>query len=202
MRKKTEEKRQGILSAAKEVFRESGYETSSMSGIAARAGVSKATVYSYFPSKEALFMEVILEAGQAHGDATFSELVASESLEDGLRRLGERHLAFISTPDAIASARLAIMEGQRSALGREFYDRGPGRMIGDLAGYLEGAMGKGQLRAGDPRWMAEHLKALYEAGITERRLFGSDADFKPEQLRDCVIRAVDVFLCFYANKRS
>lgn len=200
MRKKTEEKRLGLLDAAREVFRESGYETSSMADIAARAGSSKATLYSYFPSKEALFMEVILEAGRAHGEAMFSELVASASLEEGLRRLGERHLKFTTTPDAIALARLAITEGERSSLGRDFYARGPGKLIGELAAYLEGAIGRGQLRAGDPRWMAEQLKALYEAGITERRLFGDDAQLKPEQLRDCVARAVDMFLCLYANR--
>ena len=197
MRKKTEEKRQMILDAATEVFRERGYETSSVQDIAAHAGASKATVYSYFPSKEALFMEVILEAGQAHGEASFSELVASDSLADGLRRLGGRHLAFISTPDALALARLAIMEGERSTLGREFYDRGPGMLVERLAEYLDGAAQKGLLRREDPRWMAEHLKALFEAGIMERRLFGSGVELAPAQRTACVARAVDIFLRYY-----
>ena len=199
MRKKTEEKRQTILGAAKVVFRERGYETSSVADIAARAGASKATVYSYFPSKEALFMEVILEAGQAHGEVAFSELVASESLAEGLRRLGERHLAFISTPEAIAVVRLAIMEGERSTLGREFYERGPGMLIDRLAEYLAGAVGKGLLRGDDPHWMAAHLKALYEAGITERQLFGSGVPLDPQLLRTAVARAVTIFLRFYGT---
>jgi AcrR family transcriptional regulator len=199
MRKKTEEKRQTIVEAAKDVFRERGYETSSVSDIASRAGASKATVYSYFPSKEALFMEVILEAGQEHGEAAFSELVASESLTDGLRRLGERHLTFISTPEALALARLAIMEGERSTLGREFYERGPGMLIERLAEYLDGAAAKGLLRREDPRWMAEHLKSLYEAGITERRLFGSGVQLEPREVHDAVARAVDIFLNYYGT---
>lgn len=197
MRKKTEEKRRTIVDAAKEVFRERGYETSSVADIAARAGASKATVYSYFPSKEALFMEVLLEAGRAHGESSFSALVASASLADGLRLLGERHLAFISSPEALAVVRLAIMEGARSTLGREFYERGPGMLIDWLAEYLNGAIEKGMLRREDSRSMAEHLKALYEAGITERRLFGSGAPVTAEQMRAAAARAVEIFLCYY-----
>ena len=199
MRRKTEEKRQAILDAAREVFRESGFETSSMADVAARAEASKATVYSYFPSKEALLMEVILEAGREHGERAFGELEASESLATGLQQLGQRHLMFISLPETIATSRLAITVGERSSLGREFYARGPGMLVDRLAEYLAGAVEGGQLRRDDTRRMAEQLKALYEAGITERRLFGENVPLDDEQVRTSVERAVDVFLSFYAT---
>jgi len=198
MRKKTEQKRQTILDAAREIFLESGFETSSMDDIAARAAVSKATVYSYFPSKDALFMEVLIEAGTTHGEAAFGELFASEDLAEGLRRFGERQLTFISTPGALALARLAINEGERSSLGRDFYARGPGVMVDRLAQYLEKAIAKSQLREGNARQMAEHLNALYEAGIVLPRLFGLDIVLDDEQQRAHVARAVDIFLGYYA----
>lgn len=198
MRKKTEEKRQTILDAAKEVFRDSGYETSSMSDIAARAGASKATLYSYFASKEALFMEVIIEAGEIQGEASFKQVLASESLAEGLCRLGEQHVAFISSPEAIALARLAITEGERSPVGREFYQRGPGAILDRMAAHLQGALARGELRGTDPRRMAEHLKALYEAGIMERRLFGGSARLGQQELRERIAGAVEIFLRFYA----
>ncbi|WP_338759497.1 TetR/AcrR family transcriptional regulator [Massilia sp. METH4] len=202
MRKKTEEKRQAILAAARQTFRESGFETSSMDDIAMRAGASKATVYGYFPSKEALFLEVILDVGEAHGDAAFKELIASENLSDGLRRFGEQHLAFISTPGAIALARLAITEGGRSGLGREFYARGPGAMIERLARYLEGASQRGQLRKCDPNQMAEHLISLYEAGLLIRCLFGYPLQLDEQRRDTSVARAVDVFMNFYGVPRD
>ncbi|MCD4482957.1 TetR/AcrR family transcriptional regulator, partial [Chromobacterium vaccinii] len=59
MRTKSENKRQGLVAAATEVFVERGYEAASMSEISARAGGSKATLYNYFPSKEALFLDVM-----------------------------------------------------------------------------------------------------------------------------------------------
>lgn len=198
MRKKTEQKRQTILNAARGIFLETGFQTSSMDDIAARAAVSKATVYSYFPSKDALFMEVLIEAGKAHGEAAFDELFASEELAEGLRRFGERQMTFISTPGALALARLAITEGERSSLGRDFYARGPGAMVERLAQYLEHAIVKGQLGKGNPRQMAEHLNALYEAGIVLPRLFGLDIVLDVEQQRAHVARAVDIFLGYYA----
>ena len=62
MKTKTESKRQAILKAAAEVFREVGFERASMSDIRARIGGSKATLYNYFPSKEKLFFEVMYQA--------------------------------------------------------------------------------------------------------------------------------------------
>ena len=44
-------KRADILKAAREVFKENGYEKARVSDIAERAGVAKGTVYLYFQSK-------------------------------------------------------------------------------------------------------------------------------------------------------
>ena len=62
MRVKTEGRRQVIIDAALEVFKEVGYERASMAEISARAGGSKATLYNYFKSKEELFSAAMLEA--------------------------------------------------------------------------------------------------------------------------------------------
>ena len=48
-------KRGAILAAAQQLFTQQGFERTSMDRIAEDAGVSKATVYAYFASKEVLF---------------------------------------------------------------------------------------------------------------------------------------------------
>ena len=199
MRQKTEAKRQAILAAAGAVFREQGFETSSVADIAARVGGSKATIYSYFRSKEALLMEVILSAAETRSVTVFSEVLALGDLAEGLRRVGEAHIGFISTVEAVALARLAITEGERSTLGREFYTRGPRVMIENLATFLGESIALGKLRAGDPQQMAESLKALYEAGIVERHLLG---DLKGQDGIDVpahAARAVDIFMAYYGK---
>lgn len=53
--------RDKILSAAQEVFSQNGYYTATMDMIAEKAEVAKGTLYYNFPSKVALFTEVIKE---------------------------------------------------------------------------------------------------------------------------------------------
>jgi AcrR family transcriptional regulator len=48
-----------ILAAALECFRERGFAATRLEDVAARAGVTKGTIYLYYPSKEDLFKAVI-----------------------------------------------------------------------------------------------------------------------------------------------
>ncbi|MFC6633106.1 TetR/AcrR family transcriptional regulator [Microbulbifer taiwanensis] len=61
---RSEMKRQAILDAAKQTFQELGVQGTSMDELAARAQVSKRTVYNHFASKEALVVELIGELWQ------------------------------------------------------------------------------------------------------------------------------------------
>lgn len=58
---RSEAARQAILQAAVELFAERGYEHLSMEGIARRAGVSKQTIYRWWPGKGDVIAEAILE---------------------------------------------------------------------------------------------------------------------------------------------
>ncbi|MBK6413847.1 MAG: helix-turn-helix transcriptional regulator [Sphingopyxis sp.] len=68
---KTDARRNAILAAATDIFREVGYARASMAMISARLGGSKGTLYGYFKSKEELFgaamMEVMEGAGGRRG---------------------------------------------------------------------------------------------------------------------------------------
>ncbi len=58
-RRRKEARPQELLDAALEVFVEKGFAASKTEEVAARAGVSKGTLYLYYPSKEELLMAVI-----------------------------------------------------------------------------------------------------------------------------------------------
>src|SRR4051794_38341119 len=75
-----------IVDAALEVFAEHGLAAARIEDIAKRAGLSKGTIYLYFPTKEALFREVIrqtvvsqIELGER--DFEHATTSATESLE-------------------------------------------------------------------------------------------------------------------------
>ncbi|WP_243366843.1 TetR/AcrR family transcriptional regulator [Fundidesulfovibrio soli] len=61
-RPRSDAARKAILDAANSLLEESGYAKLSMEGIAARAGVSKATIYRWWPTKGAVAMEAFLGA--------------------------------------------------------------------------------------------------------------------------------------------
>ena len=61
-REKRVQKENDILNAAERIFRQKGYSNSKMEAIGKAAGVSKATVYFYFESKENLYMAIAFRA--------------------------------------------------------------------------------------------------------------------------------------------
>jgi len=59
-----ERRRQQILDVACAVFANRGFHATSMDDIAAAAGVTKPVLYQHFPSKRALFIELLDELGR------------------------------------------------------------------------------------------------------------------------------------------
>jgi len=59
-RRKPEQRTTEILAAARTVFEEYGYANSKVSEIAQRVGVAEGTIFTYFPSKRALIVELII----------------------------------------------------------------------------------------------------------------------------------------------
>ncbi len=84
-------KRERIIYAAMDVFSKAGYERATMQEIAKAAGVGKGTTYEYFPSKEALFYEVI-QQGFRYFVTELSESLAGEgTVYEKMMRMYSRH---------------------------------------------------------------------------------------------------------------
>ncbi|MGP9019275.1 TetR/AcrR family transcriptional regulator [Streptomyces sp. BR1] len=60
-RRRSERSRRAILSAALELCAENGYGKVTIEGVAARAGVSKKTIYRWWPTKGAVLLEAVIE---------------------------------------------------------------------------------------------------------------------------------------------
>src|SRR6185437_10261003 len=90
-RRLPEERPRQILAAALEVFGEHGLANARLEDIAKRAGLSKGTIYLYFPNKEELFREMVrqlivtqLEEGEREFGASTSS--ATEALTEFMRK--------------------------------------------------------------------------------------------------------------------
>ena len=127
------------MQAATEVFVRHGYVGATMDEVAARASVSKQTLYKQFSDKENLFADVILEAilTQLFGRLTNAADAAAESddARAGLRALADSYLAGLLQPDVIRLRRLVIGEADRfPAVGKVWFDQGFERTLELLGG--------------------------------------------------------------------
>jgi AcrR family transcriptional regulator len=201
MRVRTDAKRSDIMDVAASVFLEQGFARASMSEIAARLGGSKTTLYGYFRSKEELFVEVVVAEATKHLMPAFEELDEhAADLRDALVPVGEKLVAFLLSPDAIAAYRMVMSEAGRSNIGQAFYLNGRQRGLASLAAFLERASGIGKIRPCDFLVAASHLLALFEAELVPPVHFGL-ARPAPSRLeiRQATQRAVDVFLSAYGT---
>ena len=79
-----------ILAAAKAAFLRDGFEPTSMDVVAREAGVSKATLYAHFASKDRLFASVVSAECQRHLDL-FARLEAEHpSIRDALMMIDRK----------------------------------------------------------------------------------------------------------------
>lgn len=202
MRVRTEGKRETILETAAQVFMELGYERTSMSEIAVRLGGSKATLYSYFPSKDDLFLQVVKHLVGSKVDPAYADLSsqAGEDLRTVLTGLGERSLAAISSPESIALWRMVVGQAHLSDIGQRYWEQGPQPALEALARFLAAASDAGRLDVADARSAAFHLMNLFHAEFAWRWMFGYPVALTREQIRDAVARAVTAFLEGYGKR--
>lgn len=78
-----QKKENHIIDAAEEIFSKLGYKNTRMEDVAKRAGITKVTLYSYFQSKENLYMAVTYRALRALSDS-YNECIQKLSGENGL----------------------------------------------------------------------------------------------------------------------
>lgn len=191
-------KRSQILTGARDAFIELGFERATVDDIAARAGVSKATVYNHFHDKRALFSATFAAAADHLRDelrAVLSE--PSSDLERTLQRAGERILSIFVSPNALALHRNISAELARfPELGPVLYERGPRVVYELVAGFLAGWAGRGQLRIEDPHVAAIHFIAMCDGDLVTRARLGVTVP-TPRRIAATVRRGVEAFLRAY-----
>lgn len=199
MKVRTDAKRDAILKIASEVFLEMGYERASMAAISARVGGSKATLYGYFPSKEAIFLTLARQFGAEHIDPALEELTSSkeDDLPNLLQRFGERLLVFLASPTAMSAYRLVLAEAGHSEVGRLFFEAGQQQGEQAMAAYMQSVMNRGLLRQANPLVAARHFGALVHSEIDHRYFYRENPILSPAQVQDTVARAVQVFMGGY-----
>lgn len=195
------QKRGAILSAARELFLTDGFDRSSVDAVAARAGVSKRTVYDYFGDKRSLLWAVFDAVGQSllttirrTLDDTLNGVTDAAELEPALVTFSMR-----ITTDMLDSAEYVTLR----RLARTGSDHLPHPEDRALTNAPEEAIGErlaaladaGLLVVPDPRLAADHFIAL-TFGVAISRL-GSANAVEDIRVRPFILEGVRAFLRAY-----
>jgi AcrR family transcriptional regulator len=166
--------RQTILDATLEIFRERGYEGTTIPAIAERCGISQGTVYNYFPSKEKLLF-ACARAGGTPG-AIFTRLRAD---------VGRRPVAELLEEAAVGVTRFlelrlpaVLMRAARPAVADRPGVEYPRRGVEAVRDYFAAEMRAGRVRSGDPHVLAlGFLGGIFYEAFFER-VYGLPASFR------------------------
>jgi TetR/AcrR family transcriptional regulator of autoinduction and epiphytic fitness len=193
----TDRKRESIVQAAIAEFRDNGFEVTSMDRIAARAEVSKRTVYNHFPSKEELFSEMLHRlwaSAAAQPDAAYRPDVP---LRAQLRDLLNAKMALLGDSNFLDLARVAIGATIHSPERAQTWVNRLNQREETFTVWVRGAQQDGRLKAVEPGFAASQIHALLKAFAFWPQVTLNEPLLTPEKQAAVVESALDLFLCWY-----
>jgi AcrR family transcriptional regulator len=170
-----------IVAAATEVFAERGFGAAKLEEVARRAGVAKATVFVYFPTKQDLFRAVAqsvlssnlsrLEGAARDLDRPLSEFVPI--LLGQVATVGESRVS--------AVIRLLIAEARTFPdLAQVWNDEVLSKVLGLVTSAIERAQARGEIRPGNARLYAFSIMGPMLAGVVFREVFQATGTELPD----------------------
>ncbi len=190
-----------VLDGAHQVFMTEGYEGANVDAIAKAAGVSKATLYSYFPDKRALFAAVAQAACEEQTVRALSFADEDGEFADQLYKGCRSFMDFMYSPFGIQMFRTVISEAARfPEFGRQFWATGPEMAHEQMVELFRQAVEDGCLKPiDDYQLAAETLTELCKVYIHPRILLGVTDEVSAEDVDRIARNAVDTFMARYGK---
>ncbi|MBK5048901.1 TetR/AcrR family transcriptional regulator [Paraburkholderia domus] len=194
----TDRKRAAVIGAAIEEFLAAGFDATSMDRIAARASVSKRTVYNHFPSKEALFAAILRQLWESSDTGEAPAYSALHPLRTQLLQLLLKKLALLNDEAFLSLARVAIAAGIHSPeRARDMVAR-MGEREEDLTVWIRAAAADGRLKTSDPMFASQQLQGLVKALAFWPQVTMGQPPLSVDEQRRVAESAADMFLARYA----
>jgi AcrR family transcriptional regulator len=193
-------RRRYVLVEARRHFMAHGFAATRVEPIAREAGVSTATLYTFFPSKAELFQAVIDDTSDE-----FARQMDDVRSVDGparcqLTRFCEAYVAFMADPLVTSVFRLVMAERSRfSAMALHFYERGQTRIGATLVEAIEALTERGELVCDKPSWAAGQLMGMLEHPVFFVPMVTGDTLSIRRPHKQIAADAVETFLARYAG---
>jgi len=187
-----------VLDGAREIFMRDGFEGASVDEIARAAGVSKATLYSYFPDKRLLFSEVARIECNRQAEEALEVMDPGAPVEEVLREAARRIVGFFLSDFGQQVFRICVAESYRfPELGRRFYESGPAMVRERMARVLAPYVASGVLRIDDMDLAANQFGELCKSDLFLRSLCVVCNEASEADVDRIVTGAVEMFLARY-----
>jgi len=188
-----------VLQGAHDVFMTEGYEGANVDAIAKAAGVSKATLYSYFSDKRALFAAVAQAACEEQTRLALSFAESEGDFAEQLYKGCRSFMEFMYSPFGIQMFRTVIAESARfPEFGQQFWATGPEVAHQQMVILFKEAVNDGALRPiEDYELAAESLTELCHVYFHSRLLLGVIDTVSGQDIDRIAHNAVDMFMARY-----
>ncbi|ABZ75955.1 transcriptional regulator, TetR family [Shewanella halifaxensis HAW-EB4] len=194
---RSEQKREQILQAAKDLFCEQGFPNTSMDEVAKLAGVSKQTVYSHFGCKDDLFVASIESKCLVHG--VNQEVFSDPTMpEDSLLLFAKHFGEVITSPEAVTVFKACVAQADsHPELSELFYSAGPQHILGLLRDYLTRVSELGVYHFANPHHCAVRLCLMIFGEMRMRLDLGLDVSDLLDTREQYINETVEMFLRAY-----
>lgn len=187
------QKRAEILAVAAQIFMAEGYGRTSMDRVHSQIGGSKRTLYSHFPTKDALF-EAIIQDVSERALAGLKPPQDGQGMGDVLFDVGLSYLTVLLSHDGLRLYRAVISEAPHfPQLARAFFENGPGRASRYLAVFFREQKAQGLIDIGDPQIAAEHFLGAVRGDLHLMAGLGV-GEPSAQMIESTVRQAADVFM--------
>ena len=192
-----------ILEAAQAAFMAHGFNGATTDMIQAASGVSKSTLYRYFPTKEILFKAAMEARSRDFLNHVGQLCKDTDDVGTFLNEFGLEFLQALTHPGGLDLFRLMVSESQRfPKLGKLFYLTGPKGTADLVESYLAQAHARGQIHVDNPALAAEHFIGMIRGDVYLRCLLGVSKVPSLAQMQRFVAATVTAFLAGYGPRKA
>ncbi|WP_369371828.1 TetR/AcrR family transcriptional regulator [Promicromonospora sp. Populi] len=193
-----------LLAIARDVFLAHQYSGATMDAVAARARISKQTLYRQYPSKEVLYAAVVrdwVDRGRDSMSPHLQQLMQTDDIQQGLLGLSRTLHAGVLSPPVLQMRTLIAAEAERfPEVAADYVRRSWEHNQALLADAFQHLATRGLLRIDNPQVAAEQLTWLTLAAPLNRlTLTAGAARYTAEELDVVAHEAVTTFLDRYGT---
>ncbi len=185
-----ESRRERILAAARKVFREKGYDRTTVSDVVHEAGVAQGTFYLYFPSKKDAFLALARQLPELMTRAVMGAADPALPFDERIRRMTRAGFECCQSNEELVRLIKFGADSIAAEVQAEYLKSHP--LATALAEMFTRDMERGEIDLVEPEITARLILGMYENAFVQAADLGDQMDeAKLEKaLSDLVIRAL------------